>query len=245
MKQMTRKVLLGVSGSVIFLSSFGLQSAENIPANEQQAMAEKIQKLEQELALVQKEKDAVTKELESAKQRIDATNTVIIGSHEKLLETRKKAMTEAALYEKMLSNLSSEVKTKQITIQQMRSGVILNLPSAILFESGSADIKKSGAKVLNKVAKELLDVPYQTIVAGFTDNVPVSKNLKQFASNWDLAAARATSVVHIMEKSGVPKGRLVVVSLGDNQPVASNDTAEGRAKNRRIEIRLRPLVVNE
>ena len=86
----------------------------------------------------------------------------------------------------------------------------------------------------------------KTIVGGFTDNVPISKRLaEQFPSNWDLAAARATNVVRKLEDSGVPKGRMVVVSFGENQPVASNDTAEGRSKNRRIEIRLRPVVVQE
>jgi chemotaxis protein MotB len=126
----------------------------------------------------------------------------------------------------------------------MQSGVNLNLPEGILFDSGSAEVKKTGEIVLHKMAKELWDVPYQTIVVGFTDNVPVSKRLaEKFPSNWDLAAARATNVVRMLEESSVPKERLVVVSAGENQPVASNDTVEGRAQNRRIEIRLRPVIV--
>ena len=126
----------------------------------------------------------------------------------------------------------------------MQSGVSLNLPEAILFDSGSAEVKATGNTVLNKVAKELSGISYQTIVAGFTDNVPISSRLvEQFPTNWDLAAARATSVVRLLEKSGVAKERLVVVSLGENQAIASNDTVEGRARNRRIEIRLRPVVI--
>ncbi len=124
------------------------------------------------------------------------------------------------------------------------AGVNLNLPEGILFDSGSADVKKTGEAVLQKVAKELKAISYQTIVGGFTDNVPISKRLaQQFPSNWDLAASRATNVARMLEGSGVPKGRLVVVSFGENQPVAPNDTVEGRAQDRRIEIRLRPVVV--
>ena len=113
-----------------------------------------------------------------------------------------------------------------------------------MFDSGSSEVKKSGEAVLQKVAKELSEISYQTIVGGFTDNVPISKRLvQQFPSNWDLAASRATNVARRLEDSGVPKGRLVVVSFGENQPVAPNDTVEGRAQNRRIEIRLRPVLI--
>jgi len=246
MKHSTNLLLVLVSGlAVLFFNSAAI-SAEDASAKEAAALQEKIRTLEAELAEVQKQKEEVTKELQAAKERIDATNRVIIGSYDRLVENRKKAMTEAALYEQLVNNLSTEVDRQEITIKQMQSGVILNLPEAVLFDSGSAQVKKTGTKVLNKVAKELQDVPYQTIVGGFTDNVPVSKKLaQQFPSNWDLAAARATSVVRLLEENGVPQERLVAVSLGENQPIASNDTPQGRAQNRRIEIRLRPVVIEE
>ena len=241
-----RLVVIGMSSFIVLLFSNVALSAEDASAKEAAALQDKIQALEEELAEVQKEKEEVAKELQAAKDRINATNRVIIGTYDRYLETKEKAMSEAAVYEKLVKNLSSEVDRKEITIKQMQSGVILHLPEGVLFDSGSANVKKTGTKVLNKVAKELQDVPYQTIVGGFTDNVPISKKLaQQFPSNWDLAAARATSVVRLLEDKGVPKGRLVAVSLGENQPVASNDTPEGRAQNRRIEIRLRPVVVEE
>ena len=187
MKNKFKIVLIGVSCFIVLLFSNVSLSADDASAKEAAALAEKIRALEEQLALTQKEKDEVTKELEAAKERIEATNKVIIGSYERLMDTRAEAMTEAALYEKLVNNLASEVESKQITIKQMQSGVTLNLPEAVLFDSGSAQLKKTGATVLNKVAKELVDVPYQTIVGGFTDNVPVSKRLaKQFPSNWDL-----------------------------------------------------------
>ncbi|MCI0507452.1 MAG: OmpA family protein [Gammaproteobacteria bacterium] len=240
MKNKIRLILVGAVSFIVLLASYVSQGADDALVKEREALAEKIRALEAELALTQKEKDKVAQELEAAKERIDATNKVIIGSYERMMDTK----SEAALYEKLVNSLAAEVESRQITIQQMQSGVILNLPEAVLFDSGSSQVKQSGTKVLNKVARELLDVPYQTVVGGFTDNVPISKRLaQQFPSNWDLAAARATSVVRLLENSGVPKGRLVVVSLGENQPIASNDTAEGRAQNRRIEIRLRPVII--
>jgi chemotaxis protein MotB len=244
MKNTIKPILIGVNSFIVLLSGCVSQGSYDTLTKERDEIAQKNRALEDKLTLAQNEKNRVTQELEAAKQRIDVTNRVIIGSYGRLVETRAKAMTEAALYEKLVNNLASEVKSKHLTIQQMKSGVILNLPEAILFDSGSSVVKTSGVTVLKKVANELTEVPFQTVVAGFSDNVPISQRLAEiFPSNWDLAAARATNVVRLLESSGVPKERLVVVSLGENQPVASNDTVEGRAQNRRIEIRLRPVVI--
>ena len=240
-----------ISTSLIFLSAITIllagcvsQGSYDTVIQERDQLAEKNRSLENELTLIQQQKDKVTNDLEAAKERINVTNRVIIDSYGKMVDARTKAMTAQELYDRLANKMAAELNSKQITIQQMQSGVSVNLPEAILFDSGSAVVKQSGEEVLNKVGKELVDVPYQTIVGGFTDNVPISARLAdKFPSNWDLAAARATSVVRILESAGVPKVRLVAVSLGENQPIASNDTADGRAQNRRIEIRLRPVVL--
>jgi hypothetical protein len=78
---------------------------------------------------------------------------------------------------------------------------------------------------------------------GFSDNVPVGAHLQaQFPSNWELAGARAASVVRMMQAGGVPAAQLMAVSQGENQPIASNATPEGRAQNRRIDVRIRPII---
>ena len=126
----------------------------------------------------------------------------------------------------------------------MKSGVKVNLANEILFPSGSAKLNATGMEVLQRAAAELKKSPYQTLVAGFTDDVAISNNLKdKFPSNWELAGARAASVVRLLEKEGVNSAQLVALSFGENQPVASNDTSEERSKNRRIEIILRPVAV--
>ena len=100
----------------------------------------------------------------------------------------------------------------------------------------------SGKKVIIKVSEKLKDIPHQVIVAGFTDNIPIRGGLtKKFPTNWELAGARAASVVRLLEKQGIDNGKLTAVSYGENQPVASNDSADGRSQNRRIEIRLKPV----
>ncbi len=156
------------------------------------------------------------------------------------------AMVTDTLYSSLVGVMQGEIEAKQITIEQMKSGVDLNLPEAVLFSSGSADVSEAGKQMLVKVAGQLKNVPYQTIVGGFTDNVPIGGKLaERYPSNWELAAARASHVVCLLQKAGIPGARLVVLSLGEYDPVASNDSPEGRKANRRIEIRLRPVEVYE
>ncbi len=129
---------------------------------------------------------------------------------------------------------------------QRTIGFQKNLPSEVVFASGSAQLSSEGADVLQKIAKELKGLPYQTLVAGVTDDRPIGGKLKErYPGNWELAGARAAAVVRLLEDNGVPAKQLIALSFGENSPVASNDTAEGRAKNRRIEIRLRPVEYSE
>jgi chemotaxis protein MotB len=138
-------------------------------------------------------------------------------------------------YDGLISDLEDEVASGQIQIERLRSGLKLNLSEEILFPSGSASLNASGQAVLRKVGRRLLELPHSIAVEGHTDNVPVAR---RYPSNWELAAARASSVVRLLVDLGVEPDRLKVVSRGEFMPVASNDIAEGRAKNRRIEIQL-------
>ena len=142
--------------------------------------------------------------------------------------------------------LAVYITAKKIKLLAMQTGVIVLLQEDVLFATGSADLNQSGEEVLAEISKELNEIPFQVVVAGHTDNVPIGPSLaKRYPSNWDLAAARASRVARLIESQGVDKGRLVVVSFGSNDPVASNETAEGRTENRRIELRLRPVVPSE
>ncbi len=147
-------------------------------------------------------------------------------------------------YEGLVKDLEQEVASGQIQITQLREGLRLNLAQDILFRSGSATLEPYGVELLTKVSGQLAKFPQQVEVQGHTDNVPVSKS-SHWGTNWELAAARAASVVRLFEQQGVDPARLRAVSYGEHAPVDSNGTAEGRALNRRIDIRLKPIDASE
>jgi chemotaxis protein MotB len=145
-------------------------------------------------------------------------------------------------YEGLVSDLESEVAAGQIQIQQLREGLRLNLTQDVLFASGSAELGDAGRSVLRKVAQRLKQVSHRVEVDGHTDTVPIRGALaSRYASNWELAGARASRVVRYLAERGVDASRLRAVSHGEFEPIAPNDTPEGRQKNRRIEITLEPV----
>lgn len=203
----------------------------------------------QELAAAKQSLENVNSQLDSKNQLLSQTSSELEAKQAALAETTKKLEATAEymkktdkLYDDLVKELSTELDAKTIKIKEMKDGVNVNLSEDILFSSGSASLNDSGKKVIIKVAEKLKNIPHQVIVAGFTDNIPIRGTLtKIFPTNWELAGARAASVVRLLEKQGVDNGKLTAVSYGENQPVESNDTAEGRSQNRRIEIRLRPV----
>lgn len=163
-------------------------------------------------------------------------------------ETERAKLAEMeGTYQSLVEDLEAELAAGQIQIDQLREGLRLNLSEQILFPSGSAALSRSGAQVIARVAKQLKNRNrgYRVGVRGHTDNVPIRGELtRRYPTNWELAGARAASVVRVLEQSGVEATRLAAISMGEHHPVASNDTAQGRARNRRIEIRLVPLENN-
>lgn len=181
-------------------------------------------------------------ELQKRQQELQATTAKLSESDKKLKDTANYMSKTNKLYDDLVKELSTEVKSNKIKIKEMKDGISVNLSEDILFPSGSADLNKKGVSVIKKVSTKLKGIPHQIIVAGFTDNIPIKGGLaKRYPTNWELAGARAASVVRVLEASGVDAKKMTAVSYGDNEPVASNDTADGRAQNRRIEIRLRPV----
>ena len=188
------------------------------------------------------ELDATNAELLRRQQELQTTMAKLNESDKKLKATADYMSKTNKLYDDLVKELSSEVDAKKIKIKELKDGISVNLSEDILFPSGSAELNKNGVKVITKVSTKLKGIPHQVIVAGFTDNVPIKGGLaKIYPTNWELAGARAASVVRVLEAAGVDSKKMTAVSYGDNEPVASNKTAEGRAQNRRIEIRLRPV----
>ncbi|MGQ9725083.1 MAG: OmpA family protein [Tepidimonas sp.] len=118
-------------------------------------------------------------------------------------------------------------------------GVSFRIPSEVLFASGEAVLTPAGQAIIDRLLPAFNRVPdYTIVVEGHTDNIPIQT--ARFPSNWELAAARASSVVRQLEARGLNPTRLRATSYADTRPLASNDTPQGRALNRRVEITLEP-----
>ena len=158
---------------------------------------------------------------------------------------------EAAQKEQQESNEKAEIAEDQLKValrQEIGQGlvavdrqedkVIITVGAGGAFPSGSAELTESARDIMEEIAGVSQDGKGDITVSGHTDDVPLIFG-SQFRDNWDLAAARASSVVQALEGTGkVPAGRMQAVSYGESQPVESNDTARGRATNRRIEIEI-------
>jgi chemotaxis protein MotB len=202
-----------------------------------------------QLKVTSNELDATSQRLETAKSSLTEAGDVLAKKDQALKEKEEELQKASAymkrtneLYDQLVGELKTEVAANQVKVKEMKDGINVNLAEDILFPSGSADLNKSGKEVITRVSKKLAGKEYQIIVVGFTDNVPIRGSLtKRYPTNWELAGARAASVVRLLESTGIESKKLVATSYGENYPVASNDTDEGRAQNRRIEIRLRPV----
>ncbi|MFA6636926.1 MAG: flagellar motor protein MotB [Candidatus Omnitrophota bacterium] len=140
----------------------------------------------------------------------------------------------------MEKRLMEEIKGDKISLRLDEAGLAIILSDDILFDSGKADVKKQAYPVLDYLISIINEkVPGKNIgVTGHTDNVPIK--FSGWKSNWELAAARATNVLYYLENNGVSPQRLSATGYGEHRPIVSNDTAAGRAKNRRVEIVILP-----
>ena len=137
--------------------------------------------------------------------------------------------------------LKDEVVAGKIRISEIQNGIRVDVSNQLLFRSGSAILSEQGRDVILRLAKQLREGDETISVEGHTDNVMIGAALEsQYPSNWELAGARAARVVRRLSAEGVDPLRLRAVSRGPFYPQASNDTAEGRSRNRRTEILLRP-----
>lgn len=156
-----------------------------------------------------------------------------------LKKTKEEAVQKVSrTYENLLGQMKEEIAQGQITITELKGRLTVDVVEKILFDSGRAEIKPEGLAVLKRVVEILKTVDDKVIrVEGHTDNVPISGSLaKRYPTNWELAAARAINVTRYLEKEGIDPALLSAASFGEHQPIADNETPEGRAKNRRIAI---------
>jgi len=139
------------------------------------------------------------------------------------------------------ASLHTEISNDQVEIQQLENGIRVRMSSDLLFREGGVDLSPQGQAALNKVVPTLNTGSYVIDIVGSTDNVPIGPGLaERFPTNWELAGARAAVVVRHLQAQGVDPTEMQAISDGEYHPVASNDTAAGRAKNRSVALLLKP-----
>lgn len=140
--------------------------------------------------------------------------------------------------------LRSEIAADQVKIEQAENGIRVRMSDSLLYRSGSVELHPAGRAALDKVVAELQKMGAQGFVVdviGNTDSVPIGPELaERYPTNWELAGARASVVVRHLQGQGVDPTIMRAVSDGQYHPVASNDTPDGRAQNRRTDLLLRP-----
>ena len=154
-------------------------------------------------------------------------------------EDQKESNKKAEIAEDELKvALRQQIGQGLVAVDRQEDKVIITVGAGGAFPSGSAELTESARQLMEEIAGVNESGSGEITVSGHTDDVPLIFG-SQFRDNWDLAAARASSVVQALEDTGkVPAGRMQAVSFGESQPVATNDTARGRATNRRIEIEI-------
>jgi chemotaxis protein MotB len=217
---------------------------------QKQALAEDNANLNE---ILKAKKDELNKKIAELRAKLSMREVDIFSLQKRMDEiTQEKARSLAEMekslaeinktHDNLMAEMQNEIKAGEITITQLRDKLTLSMVEKILFDSGSAEIKPNGKKILDRVAAVLKQVTDRQIrIEGHTDNVPIgSKIVDKFPTNWELSTARATTVTRYLQDEGVDAQLLSACGYAENRPVASNDTEEGRAKNRRIEIVLIP-----
>ena len=153
-------------------------------------------------------------------------------ANEAVVKREKARMTSIA--RDILKAMAPLVSQGKVRVTQTNRGVSVEINASVLFAPGEAKLNAQSEAALRAVAQVLKDVDNAIQVEGHTDNTPINNSM--FPSNWELSAVRASSVVRLFLENGVAEKRLVAMGHGANLPVDSNDTAEGRLRNRRVQL---------
>jgi chemotaxis protein MotB len=180
----------------------------------------------------------------NVKQSLQACEKNLSEQNQKVAQLAEGQMKQMkSTYDTLVSDLKDQIQKQEVTIKEFQESLSLNFIDRILFEFGKADLTPEGEKILKKVGEALKNIKGKKIrVTGHTDNVPIRPDfMYKFPSNWELSSARAASVIrYFQEKIGLDPEEMEAIGRSFYQPETSNDTKEGRARNRRVEILIAP-----
>ncbi|WP_147677154.1 OmpA family protein [Algibacter pacificus] len=207
-------------------------SSASIAANSQKnrELLAQLEAKEQALSAENARLEKLKSELEERSNRVAELESVI-AAKDAAMTTLKDAISKAL----------TDFEGKGLTVEQRDGKVYVSMENKLLFSSGSWAVGSEGRRAVKQLGAVLGDNPdIAVLIEGHTDNVPYKGN-GVLTSNWDLSTKRATSIVNILrENADINAENLTAAGRGEYAPVASNETAEGRAKNRRIEVILTP-----
>jgi chemotaxis protein MotB len=207
-------------------------SSASIAANSKKnrELLAQLEAKEQALATENARLEKLKKELEFGSQRV--------AELENMIASKDAAMTKL---KDAISKALTNFEGKGLTIEQRNGKVYVSMENKLLFQSGSWAVGSQGKQAVKQLGEVLAENPEIAIlIEGHTDNVPYKGN-DQLSGNWDLSTKRATAIVNILrENTAIQPENLTAAGRGEFAPIASNDSAEGKAKNRRIEVILTP-----
>jgi len=202
--------------------------AENSRQNRE--LLAQLEEKERALAAEQARLEKLEKDLAARSKRVNELEGLIAAKDAKM-----NALKDA------ISKALTDFEGKGLTVEQRDGKVYVSMENKLLFNSGSWAVNADGRQAVNQLGNVLAQNPdISVLIEGHTDNVPYGGN-GPLKDNWDLSTKRATAIVQILrENNSIDPQNLTAAGRGEYAPVASNDTAEGKAKNRRIEVILTP-----
>lgn len=215
-------------------------SYDALEANSSATIADNVQKNRELLAQLEAKEQALEAEsgrLEKLRQELEARSSRV-AELESVIAAKDAAMNQL---KDAISRALTDFEGKGLTVEQRDGKVYVSMENKLLFESGSWAVGSQGKQAVKQLGTVLADNPEIAIlIEGHTDNVPYKGN-SQMSGNWDLSTKRATAIVNILrENPSINPENLTAAGRGEYAPIASNETAEGKAKNRRIEVILTP-----
>ena len=208
--------------------------------NSSTSLAENSKKNRELLAQLEAKEQALETEntrLEKIKNELEERSNRV-AELENMIASKDAAMTEL---KNAISNALTDFEGKGLTVEQRDGKVYVSMENKLLFQSGSWAVGSQGKKAVNQLGNVLGENPeIAVLIEGHTDDDPYT-GTGQISGNWDLSTKRATAIVNILrENNAITPGNLTAAGRGEFAPIATNETVEGKAKNRRIEVILTP-----
>lgn len=240
-------LMLVVSGGLVYYAFVlrterdALESALASHQEELVVQRTKGKQLQGKLLALQGEHTAQAARIAELSGKLEGVNAELFVANQSVLEMvdeRGELGAELLEFKQMTRELSRMIDSGRLQVNFRRGRMVVELKAQVLFPSGSADLTVDGKEALTEVARSLRGFSGRHfIVAGHTDNVPVSG---KFVNNWDLSSARAVTVTGALIRGGLRPAQLVAAGYGEHDPIARNTTEAGKQANRRIEIILEP-----